>query len=105
VRDASVLLPEEPFTAIDARTTSDLLRLIHAWNGEGRTVVGVLHDLDQVRAHFPDTLLMAREPISWGATSEVLTAANQRRARDIAENWDEQAGVCAVPSGPERTVA
>jgi zinc/manganese transport system ATP-binding protein len=105
LQDASVLLLDEPFTAIDARTTSDLLRLIHAWNDEGRTVVAVLHDLDQVRAHFPDTLLMAREAVSWGATSEVLTAPNLRRARDMAENWDERAGVCAVPSGPERTVA
>jgi zinc/manganese transport system ATP-binding protein len=105
LQDASVLLLDEPFTAIDARTTSDLLRLIHTWNGEGRTVVAVLHDLDQVRAHFPHTLLMAREAIAWGATAQTLTAANLQRARTMAENWDERAGVCGLPTGPERSAA
>lgn len=99
LQDAAVLLLDEPFTAIDARTTSDLLRLIHCWNGEGRTVVAVLHDLDQVRAHFPDTLLMAREAIAWGATAQALTAANLQRARNMAENWDERAAVCVAPAG------
>jgi zinc/manganese transport system ATP-binding protein len=105
LQDASVLVLDEPFTAIDARTTSDLLRLIRTWNGEGRTVVAVLHDLDQVRAHFPDTLLMAREAIAWGATAQTLTSANLQRARSMAENWDERAGICAVPLGPETNVA
>lgn len=105
LQDASVLVLDEPFTAIDARTTSDLLRLIRAWNGEGRTVVAVLHDLDQVRAHFPDTLLMAREAIAWGATAQALTPANLQRARDMAESWDEHAGACAVTAGPGRSAA
>lgn len=105
LQDASVLLLDEPFTAIDARTTSDLLGLVRAWNGEGRTVVAVLHDLDQVRAHFPDTLLMAREAIAWGATAHTLTPANLQRARNMAESWDERADVCAVTAAPGRSAA
>lgn len=105
LQDASVLLLDEPFTAIDARTTSDLLGLIRTWNGEGRTVVAVLHDLDQVRAYFPDTLLMAREAIAWGATAQTLTTANLQRARNMAESWDECAGICAVSTGPARSAA
>ena len=105
LQDASVLLLDEPFTAIDARTTGDLLELIRTWNGEGRTVVAVLHDLDQVRAHFPDTLLMAREAIAWGATAQTLTAANLHRARNWAESWYDRGDVGTVPSGPKRSVA
>ena len=101
LQDASVLVLDEPFTAIDARTTSDLLSLIRTWSGEGRTVVAVLHDLEQVRAHFPDTLLMAREAIAWGATAQTLTAANLQRARTMAESWDERAGVCAATAGTQ----
>lgn len=94
LQDAAVLLLDEPFTAIDARTTIDLLRLIQDWNGEGRTVVAVLHDYDQVRAHFPETLLLAREAIAWGPTATVLTPDNLKRARLMAENWDDTAPIC-----------
>ena len=65
-----MILLDEPFTAMDARTTSDLLRLVQRWHGEGRTVIAVLHDFDQVQPHFPETLLLAREIIAWGPTEQ-----------------------------------
>jgi zinc/manganese transport system ATP-binding protein len=97
LQDAPVLLLDEPFNAIDERTTADLLALLHRWHGEGRTVVAVLHDLAQVRAHFPRTLLLAREPIAWGATAEVLLPQHLQRARLQAEHWEAQAPWCEVP--------
>jgi zinc/manganese transport system ATP-binding protein len=93
LQDAPVVVLDEPFTAIDARTTRDLLALVRRWHGEGRTVIAVLHDLEQVRAHFPQTLLLAREPVAWGATQEVLTPANLDRARLRAERWLDEAPV------------
>jgi zinc/manganese transport system ATP-binding protein len=93
LQDASVILLDEPFTAIDMRTTGDLLDLVRRWHDEGRTVITVLHDLDQVRAHFPQALLLAREPIAWGPTEAVLSPANLLRARSMAERWDEAAVV------------
>lgn len=95
LQDAALVLLDEPFTAIDARTSADLLRLVARWHAEGRTVIAVLHDLDLVRAHFPETLLLARRPIAWGPTATALSAANLFRARAMAEAWDEQAPVCA----------
>ena len=95
VQDAPVILLDEPFNAVDARTAADLLRLVRTWHGEGRTVVAVLHDLDLVRDAFPECLLLAREPVAWGRTDEVLTAENRLRARMTAESWDAGAGVCA----------
>lgn len=94
MQDARVILLDEPFTAIDARTTRDLLDLVVRWHGEGRTVVAVLHDFDQVRAHFPETLLIAREPVAWGPTATVMSPENLLKARAMAERWDEQAAVC-----------
>ncbi len=88
LQDAPVILLDEPFNAIDSRTTQDLLDLLRRWHGQGRTVIAVLHDLDQVRAVFPDTLLIAREAIAWGPTDEVLTPANLLRVREAAEAWD-----------------
>ena len=99
LQDATTLLLDEPFNAIDARTTRDLIALVEAWHREGRTVVAVLHDLEQVRRHFPNTLLLARECIDWGPTERVLTPSNLRQAQHMSESWDPQAGYCetAIP--------
>ena len=107
LQDAPVILLDEPFNAVDERTTADLLGLLHRWHREGRTVVAVLHDLAMVRAHFPRTLLLAREPIGWGATAEVLLPSHLQRARMQAEHWEAQAPWCAVPddAGGVRTAA
>ena len=88
LQDAKVIVLDEPFTAIDARTTRDLLAIVERWHRDGRTVIAVLHDFDQVRAHFPQTLLLAREAIDWGPTDRALSPANLLRARAMAENWD-----------------
>ncbi|MEI6559911.1 MAG: ABC transporter ATP-binding protein [Rhodospirillaceae bacterium] len=95
VQDARLILLDEPFSAIDDRTTLDLLRLVAGWHGEGRTVMVVSHDFDQVRAHFPEALLLAREPVAWGPAAGVLSPANLARARAMSEAWDERAGRCA----------
>ena len=100
VQDAPLILLDEPFNAIDTRTTAELLALVHRWHGEGRTVVAVLHDLDQVREHFPQALLLAREALAFGPSAEVLTPANLQRARAMADQWDEAAAWCRRP-GPE----
>jgi zinc/manganese transport system ATP-binding protein len=94
VQDADLILLDEPFNALDARTAADLLAVLKRWHGEGRTVLAVLHDLELVRAEFPDCLLLAREKVAFGPTAEVLTAANRLKARMMAEAWDEAAPVC-----------
>jgi zinc/manganese transport system ATP-binding protein len=94
VQDAGLILLDEPFNAIDARTTADLLALLHRWKQEARTVIAVLHDLDQVREHFEQTLLLAREPVAWGPTAQVLKAEHLFKARQMAESWDERAPTC-----------
>ncbi len=96
VQDAGLILLDEPFNAIDARTTADLLALLHRWKQEARTVVAVLHDLEQVREHFEQVLLLARERVAWGPTAEVLKAEHLFKARQMAEAWDEAAPRCEV---------
>ncbi len=96
VQDADILLLDEPFNAVDARTSADLLRLVRDWHGQGRTVVAVLHDLDLVAREFPDTLLIARDAIAWGATGDALCAANRLKARMMAEAWADDAEACAA---------
>ena len=91
---ARLILLDEPFTAVDQRTTADLLALVQRWHAERRTVIAVLHDFEQVRSAFPDVLYLAREPVGWGPTPNVLTAANHLRARAMAETWAPDAEPC-----------
>jgi len=85
MQDSPLVLLDEPFTAIDAGTMNDLIDVIKRWHGEGRTVLVVLHDIEAVHAHFPDTLLLARELVAHGPTEKVLSAENQFRARQMCE--------------------
>ncbi|MTH95818.1 zinc ABC transporter ATP-binding protein AztA [Roseibium sp. RKSG952] len=94
LQDARLVLLDEPFTAIDARTMADLIEVIRNWHTEGRTVLAVLHDSDTVRAHFPQTLMLARELVAYGPTEQVLTAENQFRARQMCEACSGALHIC-----------
>ena len=96
LQDARLVVLDEPFNAIDARTSADLIGLVRRWHKEGRTIIAALHDIDLVRANFPETLLLAREKVAWGATDKVLTADNMQKARRMCEAFDEQAATCAA---------
>ncbi len=96
LQDAPVILLDEPFNAMDARTTADLLGLVGQWHGEGRTVVAVLHDLGQARAHFESSLLLARECVAWGPSGEVLQDQHLQRAHRMAEAWQGDAAARRV---------
>jgi zinc/manganese transport system ATP-binding protein len=96
LQDARAIVLDEPFTAIDAKTSADLVALVQRWHSERRTILVASHDLDLVKATFPQTLLLAREPVAWGPTAEVLTADNLLKARRMCEAFDEDAEACVV---------
>jgi zinc/manganese transport system ATP-binding protein len=96
LQDARLILLDEPFTSLDAGTVADLLELIRRWHAEARTVIAVLHDYEMVRARFPEALLLARSPVAWGPTGDVLKPENLLRARRMCESFDDHAPVCEV---------
>ena len=83
LHDASTYMLDEPFSAVDRATTEDLMALLMEWHGRNKTVIVVLHDLDLVRRHFPQTLLLAGQGVAWGETGEVLTPENLHLARHL----------------------
>jgi zinc/manganese transport system ATP-binding protein len=104
LQDARLIVLDEPFNAVDAKTSADLLTLIKRWHGEKRTVLAALHDMDLVRASFPETLLLARGEVAWGATGEVLTVENLMEARRMCEAFDDSAAACAVDDAASKAV-
>ena len=94
LQDADLILLDEPFNAVDAKTVGDLIQLIKRWHGEERTIMVVVHDLELVRQNFPETLLLARQPVAWGETRETLRPENLLKARRFHEAWEENAPWC-----------
>jgi zinc/manganese transport system ATP-binding protein len=87
MQDAPVILLDEPFAAVDERTTEDLMSLVQSWHQEGRTVIAVLHDMAFIRRHFPQALLLAREVVAWGPAADALSPDNIERARMLTDRW------------------
>jgi len=79
-RDADLLVLDEPFAGVDTTTEQLLLAHFARLAEEGRTVIAVHHDLDAVRAHFDEALVVNRELIAAGPVSEVLAPEVLARA-------------------------
>ncbi|MFZ4763065.1 MAG: metal ABC transporter ATP-binding protein [Alphaproteobacteria bacterium] len=94
LQDSAVVLLDEPFTAIDSKTTADLLHIVHHWHQQQKTIIAVLHDLEMVQQHFPQTLLMARQAVAWGNSQAVLSETNLQKSRHMAEAWAEHPHAC-----------
>lgn len=101
LHDAPLIVLDEPFNAVDSKTSADLLALVRRWQSEKRTVLAALHDMEVVRTHFPETLLLARTPVAWGLTNQVLTSENLLEARRMCEAFDDSAALC-VETHPRR---
>ena len=87
-----LLLMDEPFAGVDARTEAALLELLHGLRDEGRSIVVVHHDLGTVRAAFDWALLLNVRAIAAGPVEEVLVPEHLRRAYG--------AGAQSGPDGP-----
>lgn len=76
-QDTPYLLLDEPLNNLDMYHTGQLMRLIRKLAEAGKTVVIVLHDLNQAAA-FCDTIVMLKsgQIIHTGSPSEVITAQN-----------------------------
>lgn len=94
LQDARVLMLDEPFAGVDIRTAHALVHILERWRNEGRTVIAVMHDLEMVREHFSQAVLIARELVAWGPTNDVLSEANLARANTLAGSWVEDAETC-----------
>ncbi|MCA9912368.1 MAG: ABC transporter ATP-binding protein [Anaerolineae bacterium] len=72
-----ILLLDEPTTYLDLAYQMDVLDLLDDLNAQGRTIVLVLHDLNQA-ARYADTVVAMRggQIVAHGAPEEVVTPQN-----------------------------
>ncbi|PXY35163.1 metal ABC transporter ATP-binding protein [Prauserella endophytica] len=81
---ADLIILDEPFTAVDARTESALLEVLTSLCENGRSVIAVHHDLRTVLDRFDHAVLLAGTVIAAGAPADVLTAEHLERAYGMA---------------------
>jgi manganese/zinc/iron transport system ATP- binding protein len=87
-----VLVMDEPFAGIDARSEAAILELLAELRDGGRSVIVVHHDLGTVRASFDWALLLNVRAIACGPVEEALTPENLRRAYGAEAGLPEGAG-------------
>lgn len=76
-QQTDVLLLDEPTTYLDLAYQMDVLDLLNDLNREGRTIVMVLHDLNQA-ARYADSIVALREGqiVAQGTPDDVMTEDN-----------------------------
>jgi manganese/zinc/iron transport system ATP- binding protein len=79
-QNAPVMMLDEPFAGVDARTEATLLDLLSDFRREGRTVIVVHHDIGTVRSRFDWALLLNVRTVACGPVAESLSAESLRRA-------------------------
>ncbi|WP_312168074.1 ABC transporter ATP-binding protein [Microbacterium sp.] len=74
-QESPTMLLDEPTTFLDIAHQYDLLRLFHRLHEEGRTIVAVLHDLNQA-ARFADHMIMMRDGriVASGDPASIVTS-------------------------------
>ena len=83
-QDTPVLLLDEPFAGVDARTEAALLDLMRDLTAGGRSLVLVHHDLGTVRRVFDWALLLNVQTLACGPPEEALSDENLARAYGTA---------------------
>jgi len=85
VQNAQIILLDEPFTAVDAETTTRLIHLLLDWHKEGRTVICVLHDLLMIRKYFPESMVLQGRCLGSGHTHTMFDQKLLSFDLDMAE--------------------
>ncbi|MEM6689752.1 MAG: metal ABC transporter ATP-binding protein [Planctomycetota bacterium] len=84
VQQAQIYLMDEPFAGVDAKTETLLIEILHTLRDQGNTIVLVHHDLTTVADYFDHVVLLDRQIIASGKTSETFTSENIEATYGVA---------------------
>ncbi|MBL6664552.1 MAG: ABC transporter ATP-binding protein [Rickettsiales bacterium] len=72
IQDANLILLDEPFTALDFKTVIMLTDLIKNWHKKGKTIICVLHDIEQIKNNFHDCIILNHIFLAWDKSEIAL---------------------------------
>lgn len=76
VQDAELILLDEPFGGIDAKSEAVIVDILHRQKQNGKSIVAVHHDLSTVKDYFDDVILLNKTVTAFGPVDKVFTKAN-----------------------------
>jgi manganese/zinc/iron transport system ATP- binding protein len=76
-QEADILLLDEPFVGVDARTEETIFRLMDELSSS-KTIITVIHDIDALR-RFDRVMMLNRSLVAYGPTAGTVTDVNLRR--------------------------
>jgi manganese transport system ATP-binding protein len=79
---ASILLLDEPFAGVDAKTEASLVDLLCELQKQGVTTLIAAHDLNTVGSYCDHIILLKQTVIASGPTKKVFTAKNIEKTYD-----------------------
>lgn len=79
VRDAAVMLLDEPLTGLDKGSSEQILQILQEQAQQGRAVIMVTHDMAQASQCCAHLVLVNRSVIAEGSPAEVCTPENIAR--------------------------
>lgn len=88
---ASILLLDEPFAGVDAKTEASLVELLKELQRQGVTVLIAAHDLSTISSYCDHIILLKKTIVASGPTKKVFTPEN------IAITYDSVFGRKGVP--------
>ncbi|MCC6815044.1 MAG: metal ABC transporter ATP-binding protein [Saprospiraceae bacterium] len=78
-QQADILLMDEPFVGVDAKTEEKIIQILKTLALQGKTILVVHHDLDSVQNYFDRVIMVNQRLIAYGDTSVVFTKENISR--------------------------
>ena len=79
-QEPHILLMDEPFTGVDMSTKETILTFLDNSKKSNVTVIVATHDLNMAAKNFENILLLNKEIIAYGSSSEVFTQKNLNMA-------------------------
>ncbi|MFQ3576142.1 MAG: zinc ABC transporter substrate-binding protein [Cytophagales bacterium] len=74
--EAEILMFDEPFVGVDAKSEEKIVSLIKSLVKEKKTVLIIHHDLGKVKDYFDSVIMINRRLVAFGPTSEVFNDKN-----------------------------
>jgi manganese transport system ATP-binding protein len=79
---ASILLLDEPFAGVDAKTEASLVELLRELQKQGVTTLIAAHDLNTIGSYCDHIILLKQTIIASGPTKKVFTSKNIEKTYD-----------------------
>ncbi len=80
IQQADLILLDEPFSGIDARSEATIMALLQELKQSGKTILMVHHDLNKVQDYFDHLVIIKQALVAAGSTHETFTPENMQQA-------------------------